>query len=71
VHRGQCGADDGVFGSPDAYQAIKIDDQGRASAYTTLPLSMPTTGSYYVSVGASASNSETIVACGNLAPPAR
>ena len=71
VHRGQCGADDGVFGPADAYRAIKIDDQGRASASATLPLSMPTAGLYYVSVGASAANAETIVACGNLAPPAR
>jgi hypothetical protein len=71
VHRGQCGADDGVFGPADAYHAIKIDDQGRASASATLPLSMPTAGLYFVSVGASAANAETIVACGNLAPPAR
>ena len=71
VHRGQCGADDGVFGPADAYHAIKIDNEGRASAAATLPLSMPTTGLYYVSVGASAANAETIVACGNLAPPAR
>lgn len=71
VHRGQCGSDDGVFGPADAYHAMKIDDQGRASASATLPLSMPTTGLYYVSVGASAANAETIVACGNLAPPAR
>jgi hypothetical protein len=71
LHRGQCGADDGVFGPADAYQSIKIDDEGRASAYTTVPLSMPTSGSYYVSVSASAANAQTIVACGNLAPPAR
>ncbi len=32
---------------------------------------MPTDGRYYVSVGASAANPETIVACGNLAPPAQ
>jgi len=28
-------------------------------------------GAYYVSVGASSANPETIVACGNLAPPSR
>jgi hypothetical protein len=71
LHRGQCGADEGVFGPAEAYQSIKIDDQGRASAYTVVPLAMPTSGSYYVSVSASAANAQTIVACGNLAPPAR
>jgi hypothetical protein len=30
---------------------------------------MPTTGSYYVDVHASATNMNTIIACGNLAPP--
>jgi len=30
---------------------------------------MPSDGRYFVSVGASAANAQTIVACGNLAPP--
>lgn len=71
VHRGQCGADEGVFGSADAYTPLKVDDDGRAGAGVTVPLTMPTTGNYFVSVFASAANSETVVACGNLAPPAR
>lgn len=71
VHRGQCGADEGLLGRADAYKALKIDDQGRASSSATLPFMMPTGGPYYVSVGASSANSETIVACGNLAPPSR
>ena len=71
LHRGQCGADEGVFGPAEAYPALTVDDQGRASSSATVPLVMPTEGLYYVSVGASAANVETIVACGNLAPPAR
>jgi hypothetical protein len=34
-----------------------------------VPLAMPSDGRYFVSVGASAANAGTIVACGNLAPP--
>jgi hypothetical protein len=48
-----------------------VDEQGRAAGAVTVPITMPTEGRYYVSVAASAANSETIVACGNLAPPSR
>jgi hypothetical protein len=69
VHRGQCGADQGVFGSSEAYKPIEIGNKGRASASATIPLETPETGAYFVSVQASAANGQTIVACGNLAPP--
>ena len=69
VHRGQCGADEGVFGTPENYNALKVDDSGRSSVTANVPLTMPSDGRYFVSVGASAANSSTIVACGNLAPP--
>jgi hypothetical protein len=71
LHRGQCGADGGVFGSDDAYHALRVDKYGRASSSATLQLAMPIDGQYFVSLGASSANPETIVACGNLAPPAR
>ena len=71
VHYGQCGEDAGVFGSAQSYGMLKVDDDGRATSATTLPLVTPTEGRYYVSVGASAANPSTIVACGNLAPPNR
>ena len=69
LHRGQCGMDDGVFGSADAYQSLKVDEYGRATGTATVPLVMPLDGRYYVSVGASVANAQTIVACGNLASP--
>ena len=69
LHRGQCGTDDGVFGSADAYKTLKVDEYGRASGSATVPLVMPRDGQYFVSVGASVANAETIVACGNLASP--
>ena len=71
LHRGQCGADEGIAGGSDAYKALKVDEYGRASGTATLSFTMPTTGNYYVAVGASSANAETIVACGNLAPPSR
>ena len=69
VRRGQCGMDEGVFGTPENYNALKVDESGRSSVTANVPLSMPSDGRYFVSVGASAANAQTIVACGNLAPP--
>ena len=69
LHRGQCGADEGLVGPSDSYKSLKINDEGRASGSVTIPVEMPTSGSYFVSFGASAANPETIVACGNLAAP--
>jgi hypothetical protein len=69
LHRGQCGMDDGIFGTADAYKALKVDEKGRATSSVTVPLAMPTDGRFYVSIGASAANPEMIVACGNLASP--
>ena len=71
VHRGQCGADDGVVGTAEAYTSIKVGDDGRGTATATVPMTTPTSGSYFVTVQASVVNLEMIVACGNLAAPTR
>lgn len=71
LHRGQCGADEGLFGDAGSYPAIKVGSDGRGSVTTTVPIETPLDGRYFVSVGASGSNPETVVACGNLAPPSR
>jgi hypothetical protein len=71
VRRGQCGADQGAFSSEARYQPIKIGDDGRGEASITVPGAPPEAGDYFVAVYASAANSETVVACGNLAPPSR
>ena len=71
VHRGQCGSDQGIFGPADAYKPLKVDGDGRASATADLQIPLPRTGSFFVNVHASSKNMSTIVACGNLAPPAR
>jgi hypothetical protein len=69
VHRGRCGSDDGVFGEPSAYTAVKIGDDGRGMSNATVSFATPTMGNYYVTVQASAANPDVVVACGNLAPP--
>ena len=71
IRRGQCGADEGEFRAGVAFKPLKIDDEGRGESYTIVPGEAPTSGNYFVSVYASAANSGTVVACGNLAPPAR
>jgi hypothetical protein len=71
VHRGRCGADQGIFGPPDAYRPLKVDDEGRAVSDAELSVPTPKTGEFFVNVHASAQNMRAIVACGNLAPPAR
>jgi predicted small lipoprotein YifL len=71
VHRGQCGSDQGILGPADAYKPLKVESDGRAVSDAVLSIPLPKSGSYFINVHASASNLKTIVACGNLAPPAR
>jgi hypothetical protein len=69
VHSGTCGSQGEQLGPTDAYKMLRVGDAGTATADATLPITMPTNGSYYVDVHASATNMSTVVACGNLAPP--
>ena len=71
VHRGQCGTDQGIVGPPDAYTPLKVGGNGQAEDDVILALPLPKEGSYFINVHASAANMKTIVACGNLAPPAQ
>ena len=73
LRRGQCGTtrDGGSLGAMDAYEPLEVDSDGRATATATLETAMPQSGQYYVVVHASKANATTVVACGNLAPPAR
>ena len=71
VNRGRCGADEGVFGPAGVYEAIRIDNAGRATASARVPLRTPAAGQYFVSLRAPAPDGEVTVACGNLAPPTK
>ena len=69
LHRGQCGADNGMVGTAGAYPVAQVGRNGEATVSATLPFVTPTDGSYFVMVRASAANDAVTVACGNLAPP--
>jgi|SRR5579859_1616586 len=69
IHRGQCGADNGVFGAADNYQPVSVSSNGTGLSSATVGVETPATGNYFVSVQASAANSAMTVACGNLAAP--
>lgn len=70
VRRGRCGSDYGTFGSAGSYNAIHINDDGNGKADSTIDERTPDSGDYSVVVYASAEN-QTVLACGNLAAPAR
>jgi len=69
ARRGQCGEgmDNGVFGSRDEYQPLKVDSNGRANGVASVSMTPYGTGRYSVLVRASAANPEAILLCGNLA----
>jgi len=69
MHHGQCGNDQGVFGSNSAYRPIQIGGDGQATTSARVPVQTPASGDYFVSVQASAVNEETTIACGNMAAP--
>jgi hypothetical protein len=69
VRQGQCGTDQGPFGAAIAYPLLKVGGDGTANAHITLSVATPSTGQFYVYVLASATNTSTVIACGNLATP--
>jgi hypothetical protein len=70
VRVGHCGNNDNpVFGDPSAYPNLKVDKDGTAQTSATLSVPFPTSGDYSLEVRASPTNTGTIIACGNLAPP--
>ena len=71
VHVGRCGQDQGIFGPAGAYPPLKIDGDGNAEEEAEVTAGLPTSGEYFINVHASRNNMNTIIACGNLAPPLR
>jgi hypothetical protein len=70
ARQGQCGTDRGVFGPLDQYRPIEVGNDGKGEAEATIPMATPTNGDSFVLLHASETNRATIIACGNLAPPA-
>ena len=71
VNHGRCGEAHGLFGTAGDYRPMKIGDDGRGENGATIGQQTPGSGDYHVVVYASAANAQTVVACGNLAAPAR
>lgn len=69
IRVGRCGVDRGVFGSSEDYEHLEVGGDGEAAAEATVEQRLPRTGEYSVSILASPTNRELVVACGNLAPP--
>jgi hypothetical protein len=69
VHIGRCGQDQGIFGPAEAYRSLKIGGEGSAQADAEIAAPLPSSGEYFINVHASQNNMQTIIACGNLAPP--
>jgi hypothetical protein len=69
IHRGQCSADNGVFGAFDNYAPLRVGSDGKGISSATVAVDTPAVGNYFVSVQASPANRTLTVACGNLAAP--
>jgi hypothetical protein len=71
LHHGSCGADRGVYGPASAYEPLTVDAGGRGAGQATVRMPLPAEGPFFVRVAASATAPDSIVACGDLVPPAR
>jgi hypothetical protein len=71
IHYGQCDSDQGVFDEHAAYRAMRVGGDGKAESVVTLNTPFPQTGAYYVKIEASPTNTELVIACGNMAAPSR
>ena len=69
LHRGQCGADEGVLGTFDNYSPLSVRSNGTAVSRAIVKVDTPTMGNYFVSIQASDANRELTVGCGNFAAP--
>lgn len=70
LYQGQCGDNSStIVGTGTTYPPLLVDKYGKATASATVPIALPTSGSYFVAVNASEANMQTVVACGNLAMP--
>ena len=69
VRRGQCGSNGSVFGDSARYEPLEVSDDGRATASVVVDAPLPESGDYSVTILASPTNRDLVVACANLAPP--
>ncbi len=66
VHLGTCGNDRGILGSPDLYQSVAANTEGRGDVIVTLPFTTPNAGEFYIDVHSTGSSASPVIACGAL-----
>jgi hypothetical protein len=66
VHEGGCNSGGVIVGDSTAYPVLQVGSTGAAAANVNLSLMLNEAMDYYVDVHASASDMQTIVACGDL-----
>jgi hypothetical protein len=71
IHRGSCGSNGNVVEAAEQFDLLEVGNDGHASSSVDLDWPTPASGNYMVQVHASPTNLQTVIACGNLAPPVR
>ncbi|MGH7557228.1 MAG: hypothetical protein ACREMD_05535 [Gemmatimonadota bacterium] len=68
VHTGDCVTGGGIVGDPSAYSPLTVNADGEASANATIDVTLDPDpdADYHINVHKSPSETETIVACGEL-----
>jgi hypothetical protein len=66
VHEGACGSGGPIVGDASAYAPLQVGSAGSANGSANLALELNEAKDYYVNVHASASDLQTIIACGDL-----
>lgn len=66
VHAGLCGSGGPIVGDADAYEPLRPDEAGNASATATLDVSLDPEADYYINIHQSPDDLGTIVGCGEL-----
>lgn len=66
IHAGTCGSGGAIVGQASAYQPLRANASGDATARGTINVTLQPGQSYYVNIHASPQNLGTIVACGQI-----
>jgi len=69
LHRGRCNDDRGAVSKSTFYPPLVVDADGQGAGDVTLDLATPGRGEYFVAVYSASTDMETVIACGQLAPP--
>ncbi|HET6342909.1 MAG TPA: hypothetical protein VFG78_12095 [Gemmatimonadota bacterium] len=66
LHEGECDSGGGIVGAAAAYEALVLNQDGEASGAANIELRLDPDVDYHVNVHKSPSETDTIIACGEL-----